>query len=77
MKTPMRAPARVFLTLAAVVATAFGVCADDYQCTSDSGCTAMQSTDNGTRTVTFKKGDIVSTSGGWIVNPVDGWDRVD
>lgn len=73
----MKVPARVFLALSVVVATALGAFADDYQCTSDTGCTAQQPTENGTRTVSFRKGDIVSTTGGWIVNPSDGWDEVD
>jgi hypothetical protein len=73
----MKVSAHVFLASAALVATALAALADDYQCVSDTGCTAMQSTENGTRTVKFKKGDIVSTSGGWIVNPDDGWSRVD
>jgi hypothetical protein len=73
----MQGPARVFLAFSCLVATALGALADDYQCTSDTGCTAMQSTDSGTRTVRFKKGDIVSTSGGWIVNPNEGWSPVD
>jgi hypothetical protein len=73
----MKVHTRVVLAFSAVVATALGAFADDFQCTLDTGCMAMQSTENGTRTVTFKKGDIVSTSGGWIVNPTEGWNRVD
>ena len=73
----MQISTRILLTLTVVAATALSAFADDFQCTSDQGCTALQSTDNGTRTVKFKKGDIVSSSGGWIVNPTDGWSRVD
>jgi hypothetical protein len=68
---------RVFLSFSAVAAIALGAFADDYQCTSDSGCVALMPGPSGTRQVKFKKGDIVSTSSGWIVNPSEGWNRVD
>lgn len=52
---------------------------DDYQCVTDmpGGCTALMPGPAGTRVVKFKKGDIVSTASGWIVNPSDGWKQVD
>jgi len=73
----MQVLVRVFLSLMAVAAIALGALADDYQCTSDTGCVALMPAPSGTRTVKFKKGDIVSTASGWIVNPSDGWSRVD
>jgi hypothetical protein len=72
----MKVLARVFLPLTAVSAIALGAFADDYQCTSDTGCVALMPSPSGTRQVKFKKGDIVSTSSGWIVNPSEGWHRV-
>lgn len=62
------------LVLAATAATAF---AEDYQCTNDNGCEAVLSDENGSRKVKFRKGDIVSTGSGWVVNPSDGWSKVD
>ncbi len=52
---------------------------DDYQCYSDDGCVALLPSPSGTRTVKFKKGDIIGTSGGWIVNPdpSSGWREID
>ena len=74
MKVPVL---KVLLSLTAVAATSVVALADDYQCTSDTGCTASESTEKGTRKVKFKKGDIISTSSGWIVNPANGWSKVD
>jgi len=52
--------------------------ADNYQCTSDAGCVAIMPAPGGSREVKFKKGDIISTSSGWIVNPTGcGWRQVD
>jgi len=73
----MKVLVRVFLSLTAVATIALGALADDFQCTSDTGCAALLPSPSGTRTVKFKKGDIIGTSGGWIVNPSDGWTRVD
>jgi hypothetical protein len=73
----MKVLVRVFLSLTAVATIALGALADDFQCTSDTGCVALLPSPSGTRTVKFKKGDIIGTSGGWIVNPSDGWTRVD
>lgn len=74
MKVPVL---KVLFSLMAVTATTLVAFADDYQCASDNGCSAFQSTEGGTRRVRFKKGDIISTSNGWIVNPADGWSKVD
>jgi hypothetical protein len=62
----------------------------DFQCQSDDGCTAIMPGEDGpqppgggregakyTKVHKFKKGDIVSTSSGWIVNPAYGWKEVD
>ena len=74
----MRVPfQRAWIVVLALSATALAAFADDYQCTSSSGCDAIVSTDNGTKKVKFRKGDIVSTAHGWVVNPNDGWVRVD
>lgn len=78
MRVPFsRAFSRASITVLALSATALAAFADDYQCTSSAGCDAIVSTDNGTKKVKFRKGDIVSTAHGWVVNPNDGWIRVD
>lgn len=50
--------------------------ADNYQCVWDE-CHASMPAPGGTRVVKFKKGDMVSTTSGWIVNPLKGWEQVD
>jgi len=62
----------------------------DFQCQWDDGCTAIMPGEDGpqppgggregakyTKVHKFKKGDIISTSSGWIVNPAYGWKEVD
>lgn len=67
---------KVIQHLAAALALACLASADDYQCTSDQGCAALLPAPGGTKVVKFKKGDIVSTSSGFIVDPSAGWKRV-
>ncbi len=50
--------------------------AEDYQCTNASGCVARIAEDGELTEVVFRKGDLVSTEAGWIVNPEDGWVKV-
>ena len=77
MEFPMqRTLARLLATLAFSTTAALNSTAEDYQCRDSAGCTA-QIPDNGQlKTVSFRKGDLVSTEDGWIVNPDDGWRRV-
>ena len=67
----------VLYGIVALLVLAIYASADEYICESDAGCKALQSTDNGTREVTFKKGDIIDTGGGWIVTTSDGWRSLD
>ena len=73
----MKVLTRAIASIAALAALAYSAGADDYQCTSDTGCDALVSTDGGIKRVKFRKGDIVSTGSGWVVNPADGWTKVD
>ena len=50
--------------------------AEDYQCTSDDGCTARITEDGEVQEVVFRKGDMVSTEAGWVVSTDDGWHKV-
>lgn len=64
--------------LAPMLVMALGILAraEDYQCTSDAGCTARITEDGELLDVSFRKGDIVSTDAGWVVSPDDGWEKV-
>ena len=73
----MRILTRASFSILALATMAYVAIADDYQCTSAKGCNALVSTEGGVKRVKFRKGDIVSTGGGWVVNPADGWSKVD
>ena len=80
MKDPERTTRRllaVFLATLAVALLARPAPADDYQCAASAGCHAIRSTPDGTERVRFRRGDVVSTAHGWVVDPGDGWDPVD
>ena len=66
-----RVPAVLLLMVAGLTAHA-----EDYQCTSDAGCTARITEDGELQEVVFRKGDLVSTEAGWVVSPDDGWVKV-
>lgn len=66
----------VLYSLVALLVLAIYASADGWQCTDPDGCTALQSSDSGSRVVKFKRGDIISSQGGWIPDPPDGWDSV-
>lgn len=67
---------KLIFTLFASVLLSFPLKADDFQCVSDKGCVALLPSPGGTKEIKFRKGDIISTSSGFIVNPLDGWNRV-
>ncbi len=50
--------------------------AEDYQCEDSAGCTARITEDGELQEVVFRKGDLVSTEGGWVVSTDDGWVKV-
>ena len=50
--------------------------ARDYRCKDVSGCIAQIPENGQLKTVLFRKGDIISTEEGWIVNPTNGWAKV-
>ena len=64
---------------AALVAAALGLTAgaDEYLCDDTAGCVAELDTPEGTRTVTFRQGDMINTDDGWVVDTADGWSRLD
>ena len=66
---------RAFAVLAFLTGAA-PVGAQDYQCQDAGGCSATIFQDGAARRVKFRKGDLVSTSSGWIVDTEDGWVRV-
>jgi hypothetical protein len=50
--------------------------AQDYQCKNAGGCVARKSKNGKLSSVKFRKGDLVSTEDGWVVDPDDGWKKV-
>jgi hypothetical protein len=65
------------IALAALAVLAGTALAADYQCLDSSGCVAIIGDGNGKlKTVSFRRGDIVSTEDGWIVSTEDGWKRL-
>jgi hypothetical protein len=59
-----------------LAATALTAVAEEYQCRTAGGCTATMGGGDNPRTVRFRRGDLVSTDDGWIVNPGDGWVKI-
>lgn len=69
----------IVLALAAlglVSATAITTYAQDYRCQRPGGCLAQIPENGQLRTVEFRRGDLISTSEGWIVNPNAGWKKI-
>jgi len=50
--------------------------AQDFQCRNAAGCVARRPVNGTLQSVNFRKGDLVSTDDGWIVDPDDGWKKV-
>lgn len=48
----------------------------DYQCKDVGGCVARRSKNGVLTSYRFRKGDLVSTEDGWVVDPDDGWVKV-
>ena len=71
-----RTIAHALSLLAITVMAGLPTHAQDYQCRNTSGCTARQSVNGELTTVNFRKGDLVSTEDGWVVDPDDGWSKV-
>lgn len=69
----------IVLTLAAlglVSATAIATHAQDYRCQKPGGCLAQIPENGQLKTVEFRRGDLISTNEGWIVNPNAGWKKI-
>ena len=77
-KLPRRTRACVALgPLFALVAAALSVSAEEYLCENVDGCRAVTETPDGREETVFRRGDIVSTDDGWVVDPGDGWTELD
>jgi hypothetical protein len=50
--------------------------AEDFKCTDEAGCDARITVDGEIETVTFRKGDLVSTEAGWTVTSDEGWLKI-
>ena len=50
--------------------------AQNYRCKDVSGCLAQIPENGQLKTVLFRKGDIISTEEGWVINPTNGWAKV-
>ena len=50
--------------------------AQDFLCRQATGCVAQIPENGQLKTVVFRRGDIVSTEEGWIVDPKDGWMKI-
>ena len=66
-------------TLAATsILVAFGSvsAAKDYQCRQNQGCVAHKVVDGVLQPVSFRKGDLISTDDGWLVDSSQGWKKI-
>ena len=72
----IRTVAHVLAVLAIVAVAGLPSYAQDYQCRKVSGCVARKPVNGTLQTVKFRKGDLVSTEDGWVVNPDEGWKKV-
>ena len=73
MKRPLAHALTVIVLATAAGSTSI---AQDYQCKEAAGCTAQKPVNGKLQRVNFKKGDLISTEDGWVVNPDDGWKKV-
>jgi len=66
------------LVLSAIVlsATAWSSFGEQFKCKNAAGCPASITSGGSTRTVVFRKGDLIDTDSGWIVDPELGWKKV-
>jgi hypothetical protein len=62
------------LTLALLALSAH---AEDYECDDPEGCTAYTGEEGSLRPVNFRRGDLISSEGGWTIHPDDGWTEVE
>lgn len=49
---------------------------EDYRCKKPEGCVAYKWEDGVKITIVYRKGDLISTEAGWVVNPDDGWVKI-
>jgi hypothetical protein len=62
--------------LAIVAGTAIPAHAEDFRCKDSTGCLAQVSENGELKTVAFRRGDLISTKDGWIVDPNQGWKKI-
>jgi len=58
------------------VATGWTSSAQNYQCQNIGGCSASIDTGGVSKVVSFRKGDLIDTDSGWVINPKEGWSKV-
>lgn len=67
---------RAFAVATTVVAVSSISLAKDYQCRLRSGCVAYKVVNGVSKPVSFRKGDLVSTQDGWVVDTTKGWKKI-
>ena len=68
--------ARLFFVALIGATTSLTAYAEDYRCKNAGGCVATIVEDGVLQQTVFRKGDLISTEAGWVVNPDDGWNKV-
>lgn len=73
----MRKAITRFFVVAAAAVTISGISlAKDYQCRQRNGCVAHKVVNGVLKPVNFRKGDLVSTQDGWVVDTTRGWKKI-
>ncbi len=67
---------RLIVAIAVIATMGLTTHAEQHQCHNASGCTATTTSNGKPKIVVFRRGDIVNTSSGWIVNPKNGWRKI-
>ena len=67
---------RAFAATTVIVAVSSVSAAKDYQCRQRSGCVAYKMVNGDLQSVSFRKGDLVSTQDGWVVDSSQGWKKI-
>ena len=67
---------RVIWSVLVFTLTAWSASGEQYQCRKAAGCPATITSGGKTNTVVFRKGDVVDTDSGWVVNRELGWSKV-
>ncbi len=71
-----RTIAHALSALAIVAVAGLPTYAQDFQCRQAAGCVAGKPVNGTMKEMRFRKGDLISTEDGWVVNPDNGWKKV-